>query len=85
MQFNDLGSEDVTYKYWDLEEQNNGHAMPPENNEGLGAEGLEFVTDEALLAAEFPIPKRRPIYRKPKRNGWIDVCGASAQWPTLGF
>ena len=28
VQFNDLGSEDVTYKYWDLEEQNNGHAMP---------------------------------------------------------
>ncbi|MBT7351811.1 MAG: hypothetical protein HN811_05065, partial [Phycisphaerae bacterium] len=75
VQFNDLGSEDVTYKYWDLEEQNNGHAMPPENNEGLGAEGLEFVTDEALLAAEFRFPNGDPFTGSQKGMGGLMFVG----------
>ena len=59
---------------WNLEVTNNGHALPAESL-GLGPEGLEFVPDAALIAADFRLPDGSAFSGSTKGMGGLMFIG----------
>lgn len=71
----DIGGTPTVHAAWNLEVTNNGHAVPPETLDGIGAEGLEFVPDAQLLAAGFRFPDGSAFTGSTKGMGGLMFVG----------